>query len=153
MGSRFGQDDPWCAGELRLFRQPMSRRVLDTGAHFFWARYTGKDALSLLGRRVEWAKELIDLRNSNTIVTPVLVEFLCGARTNTERELFRAFLAPFQILDNREVAPDDWDCTQKYAERIPRDGKPRELGDCLIKALAEKYRRSVDSLETRFPGR
>lgn len=132
----------------------MSRRVLDTSVLIsFWRAKTGKTPRPSLEDALEWAKELIDLRNSNTIVTPVLVEFLCGARTNTERELFRAFLAPFQILDNREVAPDDWDCTQKYAERIPRDGKPRELGDCLIKALAEKYRRSVDSLETRFPGR
>ncbi len=79
-------------------------RVLDTNrliAH--WrsregplSDYTQKDASA-------WAKRLIELAGTPKTVTPVVIEFLCGARDGHELSLSRAFLNEFEIVDRGAI--------------------------------------------------
>ena len=97
-----------------------------------------------------WAKELIEIRGTNAIVTPVALEFLTGVRPG-EADLAQTYLDEFDILDGGKIPREDWERAKKYAQRIPRDGKPRDLGDCLIKAIADRFGRDVDTRDKRFP--
>ena len=69
-------------------------------------------------------------------MTPVYIEFVAGARTAVELELSRAYLAGLEIVDAGRILKEDWEKARQLAERVPRDGKPRQLGDCLIRAIA-----------------
>jgi predicted nucleic acid-binding protein len=68
----------------------------------------------------------------------VVIEFLCGARDSHELHLFRAFLDQLEVVDNGVVTQADLQKSQHTASRIPKDGKPRNLGDCLILAIASR---------------
>ncbi len=85
------------------------------------------------------------------MVTPVYIEVMAGATNREDLALFRAFLEPFSLLDNMEISRQDWEQTQRFAERIPRNGKPRQLGDCLIAAIAKRLKCEVISKDTGFP--
>ncbi len=89
--------------------------------------------------------------HGNAIVTPVVVEFVAGARKSRELELFRAFLACFDVIDRGQILPADWQAARRVAERIPRDGKPRQLGDCLIRAIARRLNYEIDTADQTFP--
>jgi predicted nucleic acid-binding protein len=132
----------------------MARRILDTSILVsFWRRQIKKRSLdSISSQEVEkWVEDLQKNYSSKIIVTPVKVEFLAGARTKRELDLFRLFIDNFQLLDDQQTARQDWEQTLQSAERIPDDGKPRQLGDCLIRALAKRYRYDVETSDTSFP--
>jgi predicted nucleic acid-binding protein len=131
----------------------MARRVIDTSVlcSFWHRRSAGRRLNDVSTHDVKrWAQELIEVRG-NAIVTPVGIEFLAGARKRRELELFRAFLGCFEIIDNGEISSDDWRAARRLAERIPRDGKPRHLGDCLIRAIARRLKCEVDTSDQAFP--
>ncbi len=98
----------------------------------------------------EWARKLVELRRTNITVTPVVVEFLAGVRSAEELKLARAYLAQLRVIDEGAVLVEDWEKAKRLAERVPRDGKPRQLGDCLIRALAQRLKYDVDTLDRRF---
>jgi predicted nucleic acid-binding protein len=99
----------------------------------------------------DWARELVEIEESHAIVTPVALEVICGARTNHELRLSQAFLEGFRLIDGGKVTEGDWDQARRLARRIPRDGRPRQLGDCLIPAIAKRLRFRVRTLDTGMP--
>lgn len=132
----------------------MSQRVFDTSLLIrHWQRsrsaHSGRKLSVADARR--WAKDLIELRQTQLIVTPVVIEFLAGARDGRELSLHRAFLDEFHIADEGHITNDDWLLSKRLAERIPRDGAPRDLGDCLIRAIAERLHLDVDTLDKGMP--
>lgn len=49
-----------------------------------------------------------------------------------------------------KILSQDLDQARRVAERIPRDGKRRQLGDCLIGAMALHLNYDVVTLDRRF---
>ena len=92
-----------------------------------------------------WARHLIEFRRTDAIVEPVYLEFLCGARDGRELAVYDAFLKPFNRADGGRVLLVDWQLATKFARRPGRGGKPRDLGDCLVWAIAERLHREVIS--------
>ena len=97
-----------------------------------------------------WARALIVLRGTDAIVTPVFIEMLAGARTPHELTMIRTYLAQFLIIDERRVLEQDWEEATRLAARTPRDGKRRQLVDCLIWALARRLHFAIDTIDGRF---
>jgi predicted nucleic acid-binding protein len=93
------------------------------------------------------------LYKTDAIVTPVRIEFAAGARDAQELKVFRSYLAMFQNIDGGRILPEDWDEALRFAEWIPRNGRPRQLGDCLIRAIARRLRFDVLTRDTGFPHR
>lgn len=132
----------------------MRRRILDTQILIrHWldrlAKTVGEadeqDAAS-------WAAGLVETYSTNTIVTPVYIEFVAGTRGAAELRLARAYLAEMRVLDGGKILARDWVEARRLAERVPRDGRRRQLGDCLIKAIANRFRYEVISGDQSFPG-
>jgi predicted nucleic acid-binding protein len=130
----------------------MRKRILDTSeliAH--WRRCIARGAVPARKNAVRrWAQELIEIHESNAIVSPVYVEFVAGARSRGELEMFRVYLSEFRVVDAGKITKEDWEAATRRAERVPRDGKPRQLGDCLVDAIAERLRCEVRSLDRRM---
>jgi predicted nucleic acid-binding protein len=91
----------------------------------------------------ECASRLISRYEADAIVAPVEVEFLCGVLSEHERRLREAFLATFRIIDQRRVLPEDWQEAKRLAKHPGYVPRPRDLGDCLILAIADRLRHEV----------
>src|SRR4051812_5956750 len=91
----------------------------------------------------KWAKALIGIHDTDAIVTPVVIELLAGTRTSKELHLTRAYLSQFRCVDEQDVTHEDWERAAELAQRIRRDGRRRQLGDCLIRAIAGRLRFEV----------
>ncbi len=78
----------------------MSRQILDTSVLIsFWKlRAKKRKTVPNLVDAEKWAKELIALRRTDLIVTPVFLEFVAGAKNREELELYKAFSNAIQIL-------------------------------------------------------
>jgi predicted nucleic acid-binding protein len=128
------------------------RRLLDTSwLAQHWHDCGGHSPGPTTTRDAErWARRLAQLRRTDAIVSPVVIEFLAGVRTERELKLARAYLSRFNVIDEGRILEQDWEQAKRLAERIPRDGKPRQLGDCLVRALAIRLRYDVDTLDRRF---
>jgi predicted nucleic acid-binding protein len=134
------------------------RRILDTSVLIrCWQHH--QQALLKRGVKLEdfttadaeaWADKLIELHGNAEIVTPVRLEFLAGTRNPHELRLATAFLGRFHVTDKGNVTAADWQTAEQQASRISPDGKPRDLGDCLIGAIAQRLRRDVFTLDQRF---
>jgi predicted nucleic acid-binding protein len=112
-------------------------RILDTSVLInHWRRFD-KSKRSASGLKAH-AEELIDFEGTKLIVSPVLVEFLAGARTREELELFKSYLEPFEVLDKGDIPRQDWEEAKRLAQWI-RKARPRKLGDCLIEAIANRF--------------
>jgi len=131
----------------------MPRRVLDTSVLCsFWNMKHGDSKKRAVQQNPSaLAKELIEMRGSDSVVTPVIIEFIAGARTGDELERMRQFLNPFTVIDGGKVTEADWRSAKRYAERVPRDGNRRQLGDCIIKAVCARLNYEVDTTDKRFP--
>jgi len=131
----------------------VKRHVLDTNVLLrHWHRSVTRplERLSADDAR-KWAYELIAIEESDAIVTPVALEVIFGARTSHEVRLAQAFLDGFRLIDAGKVTEEDWDEAHRLARFIPRDGRPRQLGDCLIQAIAKRLRFRVRALDTGMP--
>lgn len=129
----------------------MARRLLDTSVMItFWRRISGAANANNRSQATAWARDLIGLHQTNAIVTPVVIEFLAGVTSSSELEMARTFLREFQIADGGRILGADWTEARRLAERIPRDGKPRQLGDCLILAIANRLKYEVLTFDLRF---
>jgi predicted nucleic acid-binding protein len=134
----------------------MARRrlILDTSVLIrqWQRRREGRPFEQIARAEVElWARELIDLHESAFILWPVRIEFIAGERSSIELHLARAFLEQFTVPGTSLISEADWNETQHIAQRVPRDGKPRQLGDCLIRAVARRLRYDVFSYDQDFP--
>ena len=136
----------------------MRDRVLDTNRLIARWRRRQADAggLDRVDRPqvVAWAGELCRLRQNRLIVTPVRIEMLAGTRSARETDLTAAYLTyldVFECADGGDVRAEDWRLAERMARRVPPDGRPRQLGDCLIAALCERLRRDLDSADSGMP--
>src|SRR5437762_2744634 len=110
----------------------MPRRVLDTNILInFWGRKRGERRATEIDidEATEWAEELIGLHGTNALVTPIYIEYLCGKGSEHEIDLARAFLEPFDLVDEGRILPEDWEDAKRIASRVPRDGSRRQMGD------------------------
>lgn len=134
----------------------MAKRVLDTNVLInHWVKSIGGRRISDVRRAhaIEWAERLREFQGSTVILTPIYIEYVCGQRNRHELDLARAYLGRFEIADGGDVLRQDWEYARRLAERIPRDGLPRQLGDCLIRAVCERLHLEYVTLEIRFPHR
>ncbi len=123
----------------------MPKRVLDTNTLIrHWKCYRP------LGEKTEssveaWARELIRLEKTDSIVTPVQLEMLGGDTNERDRRFTLAFLKPFQVIDKGRILKEDWDEARRLIERIPTKPGPRPRGlvDCLIRAIASRLNHEV----------
>lgn len=129
----------------------MARRILDTSILIrHWQRHApsirnADDAATL-------ADVLAAMYDTRAILTPVSIEFIAGVRTAIELEHVRAYLGRLEIVDGGRILKEDWQTARKLAERVPRDGKPRHLGDCLIRAVASRLKYyEVMTVDASFP--
>lgn len=131
----------------------MRRRVLDTQIliRHWQACIAGVEHDPTEERAAAWAADLIETYSTDVIVTPVYVEFVAGTRRAAELRAARAYLAKLRILDEGRIIDRDWIEARRLAQRVPRDGKPRQLGDCLIKAIANRFSYEVLSSDRGFP--
>ena len=132
----------------------MPKAILDTNVLIsHWRKQRSK----LSGRPVKkedcaaWARELIDFRRSGAIVEPVYIEFICWARTKDELELLEEFLRYFDRVDRGRVLPEDWERAKDYARKLGWLKLERQLGDCLIRAIADRLRADVITADRGFP--
>jgi hypothetical protein len=84
-------------------------------------------------------------------VSPVYIEFVAGVQSKADLEPALAYLSEFDILDEGKILQQDWEKARQYAAWVPKDGKPRQLGDCLIPAIATRLRYEVHTLDKRLP--
>ena len=132
----------------------MPRRVLDTCTLINHWRTKRRlwDRRPLTPRvAVKWARDLVRIQHTNAIVSPVYIEFVCGGTTKQEVELSRSFLDEFDIVDEGRILPEDWTEARRIAERVPRNARPRQLGDCLIRAICNRLHLDVLTDDTGFP--
>lgn len=131
----------------------MRRLILDSCIVIdYWRRRWNESARRRKPHHpTQWATDLIELFQTNAIVTPVAIEFLAGFTQREELQAARAFLAQFQCIDEQAIPEDDWHNTRRLAERIPRKAKPRHMGDCLIRAIADRLRFDVQTSDQGFP--
>jgi predicted nucleic acid-binding protein len=127
----------------------MTRDLLDSSIliHFWCTRRLGEKSKAEVQQE---AQALIGEQGTDSILTPIYIEVVAGARTPRELELTQAFLAEFRIADEGEILKGDWLRAREEAERIPADGRKRQLPDCLIKAIAQRLGRRVVSLDRSF---
>lgn len=132
----------------------MARRALDTNVliSFWWTRANahGRGITVSIARR--WVEQLRELHGNARIVTPVAIEFLCGTKNGNELRLWRAFVDAFDLADQGNVTKADWALARRLAERVPRDGLRRQMGDCLIRAICDRLHLEVVTGEKRFAG-
>lgn len=105
---------------------------------------------------VQLARKLIEIHDTKAIVSPVEIEVLAGVRDPHDLELTEVFLEQFEVIDRHHIPPEDWDQAKRIAKHVPKydrdvprhDRKrtrkanlhtpPRQLGDCLITAIANR---------------
>ncbi len=99
-----------------------------------------------------WAADLIAFYGSNAIVTPIYLEVVGGVTDRRELALTLVFLGRFRCVDERDIPADDWRDAERIARRIPRKRTPRDMGDCVIRAIANRLKYAVHTFDTNFPG-
>ena len=98
-----------------------------------------------------WSENLIALYGSRRIVTPVYIEMVAGVTSSDELELARAYLEQFEIADGGKIPKEDWNEAKQIAQRVALNGGKRQLGDCLVRAIAKRLNCEVLTLDRRFP--
>jgi predicted nucleic acid-binding protein len=97
-----------------------------------------------------WARKLIELYESDAIVTPVYVEMIAGVSNQRELQLTVTFLKEFRCIDEKRIPKQDWHEAIRLAQRIPRTGSSRQLGDRLIHAICKRLNHQIATHDTRF---
>lgn len=131
----------------------MARRVLDTSvlAYHWNSRGGNSPSGKTEADAIGWATELAELRDTRAILCPVYIEFICGMTTQAQMQLAEAFLSKFEVIDQWYVLPQDVQEAKRIAKRIPFNSKPRQLGDCLVRAMANRLRQEVVTFDKAFP--
>jgi predicted nucleic acid-binding protein len=127
--------------------------ILDTSELLNWWHERRSEFGGILTPAVaeDWARQLIQKHDTNAIVTPVYLEVMAGTRSKKEHELMRAYLRPFVCVDEQKIIPRDWQEALRLAQRVPRNQRPRDLGDCLIRAIANRLNCNVFTRDKDFP--
>lgn len=130
----------------------MGRRILDTNVLINHLRLLPPNQRTVAGAK-NWAARLIDDYDTDFISSPVLIEFLCGARSGEELEINRAYLGRFRIVDEGNIPRQDWLVAERLAKRVGRNGRRRKLGDCLIRAISQRLRCEIITSDRDFEQR
>jgi predicted nucleic acid-binding protein len=134
----------------------MARRILDTNILINHWRHTfrGKASKQISEQQaIDCARRLIREERTNAILSPIYVEYLCGPQNKREVRNARAYLHEFHVLDEGRVLPQDWLESMRLAGRISRNGTPRQMGDCLIRAICIRLNLDVNTADSHFPHR
>ena len=99
------------------------------------------------------ARRLIDIEQTNWILSPIRIEFLCGARDSNEFALYSAYLESFEVFDKRNIPSQDWNEAERLAQWTKKSGRQRKLGDCLIQAIAKRLHADVVTRDQDYPRR
>lgn len=102
-----------------------------------------------------WAAKLIEDRGSDAITSPTVIEMLCGTRNKHELNLTRAYLSKFRVIDEGKITEQDVFHAQRLVAILQHRGQtspPRDLGDCLIQAIALRLKCDIDSNDRGFLG-
>jgi predicted nucleic acid-binding protein len=132
----------------------MPRRVLDTNILInHWGdacdRHRPRPVTQHLAR--QWGRALVRLRETDAILTPIYLEYICGQQSRDRVILARAYLSIFDIVDGGSILEQDWEKARRLAERVLPDRSPRQLGDCLVRAICTRLRLDVATVDRRFP--
>lgn len=132
----------------------MANRVLDTNVLInIWRGQTPGIRRSDSEKSAQAAAEKwLRLSPDDVILTPVRMEFLVGARDRDELKMYDAFLDVFRVLDGGRVLPEDWKEAERYARRIPFDGRHRDAMDCLILAVCDRLNAELRTDDTGMTG-
>jgi predicted nucleic acid-binding protein len=132
----------------------MMKRALDTSMLIdHWRRFRPRGGKTAAEAEA-WARILIQITRTDAIVTPVELELLGGDLDSRDRDLTRAFLKPFRIIDEGKILPEDWEEVRRLITRIPRyQPRPRGLVDCLIQAIAFRLNHEVWTKDKAMPKR
>jgi predicted nucleic acid-binding protein len=76
---------------------------------------------------------------------------VAGVTSSHELKLTQAYLAPFEIIDEGRIPKKDWDKAKDMAQRVAPSGGKRQLGDCLVRAIAKRLNCEVLTLDKGFP--
>jgi predicted nucleic acid-binding protein len=128
--------------------------VLDTNILInFWIKKIKGKRLSDLTRSdaARWGRELIKLQGTNAILTPIYIEYVCGEGHAHAVSLARAYLQPFDLVDEGRILEQDWDEAKRIAHRVLPDNSPRQMADCLIRAICKRLHLEVFTADRRFP--
>jgi predicted nucleic acid-binding protein len=131
----------------------MPQRVFDTSVLIAqWRRHCHAPIDQYVAEDVvQWAAKLQQIHRASHVLTPVEIEFVAGVTNRVELRLARVFVDQFKNADEGKVLSEDWVGARKMAERIPRSGRPRQLGDCLIAAIAKRLKLEVITFDGGFP--
>ncbi len=133
----------------------MREIILDTNILILhWHQSRGGPLASRTADDAEgWAHKLIQVHQTDAIVTPVYIEFVCGVTNRHEMELSRAYLKPFRVIDEGVITAADWVVARQFAERIPPGPEPFRRGavDCLIKAISQRLRHDLRTSDLGMP--
>ncbi|WP_145281385.1 PIN domain-containing protein [Pirellulimonas nuda] len=138
--------------------QSVADRILDTSVLIqFWATKRPSPGYCPTQKEAaEWAADLIQTHGTRSLVTPVCIEMLAGCTNSDSLLATRAFLAAFEVVDDGSLSKETVVLATSIAERIPHGGRrqdvrKRDLGDCLIRALADRHSRDVLTLDRGMP--
>jgi predicted nucleic acid-binding protein len=120
----------------------MPKRLLDTNILIQHFNSFPAEREKTEGALRNWGEELVEIHSTKSICSPVIVEMLAGTRNPRDLELHRAYLSAFEVIDQRNIPSTDWQNAERFASRITdgkgQSSKARDLGDCLIRAIAER---------------
>jgi predicted nucleic acid-binding protein len=132
----------------------MARRVLDTNIliNFWNTKVRGKRLRDFKrADAMRWGNELIKLQGTDAILTPIYLEYVCGEGHAHAVTLARAYLQPFDLVDEGRILEQDWDEAKRIAQRVLPDNSPRQMGDCLIRAICKRLHIEIFTADRRFP--
>jgi len=95
----------------------MNEAVLDTSVLLHWwnrrrSRHRGPVTAD---HAQAWGRELATIERTTVIVTPVLLEVVGGTTSAAELRLMRAFLEPFECVDEQRITAHDWEEARRLA--------------------------------------
>jgi predicted nucleic acid-binding protein len=131
----------------------MATRILDTCIHIrHWKqceRHLKQPAQ--ISDMEQWAELLIRMYDTSVTLTPIRLELIAGTKSSDELQRIEKYLSYFQNADEGIILRQDWQEAERIARRVPRDGKPRQLGDCLIAAIARRLKYAIETFDENFP--
>ena len=129
----------------------MAKSIFDTsyliGHWHAWPKTTKRTVENMRS----WSERLVAQYRTRRIVTPVYIEMVAGVTSSDELRLTQAYLAAFEIIDQGNIPKGDWDEAKIMAQRVAPEGGKRQLGDCLVRAMAKRLNCEVWTADRRFP--
>jgi predicted nucleic acid-binding protein len=130
----------------------MAKRIIDTSyliSH--WKAFPDPTGRTTENMRL-WAEKFIAQYGTSLIVSPVYLEMVAGVTSSDELKLTHAYLDPFVIVDAGNIPKADWEEARRIAQRVAPNGGKRQLGDCLVRAIANRLNCDVvHTLDRKFP--